>query len=456
MFSSNTYATRRDRLIALVKSGLILIPGNTDSPMNYRANIYRFRQDSTFLYFFGLDEPGLTGVIDADSGESMLFGEDPTMEDTIWIGSFEPLQQKAERCGISNTGSPEKLNEKVAQAVAEGRIIHILPPYRAEQQMQIAALIGSEPKASQVLINACVTLRSVKEACELAELEKAMEVAYLIHTTAMHMAKPGVYESEIAGTMEGLTLKYGAGISFPIILSKNGQILHNHHHHNLLAENDLVVVDAGFESYRHYATDNTRTIPVGGRFTQKQKEIYDIVLAANNAVLENAKPGVLFRDMHFLAATVITDGLKQLGLMKGNTAEAVASGAHALFFPHGLGHMLGLDVHDMENYGETFVGYNHEVKRSEQFGTAYLRMARRLEPGFVVTNEPGIYFIPALIDQWQAAGTNSDFINFDKLTDYRSFGGVRLEDTLEITSHGARVMGKRIPITVEEVEREMA
>jgi Xaa-Pro aminopeptidase len=458
MFSKETYQKRREQLKKSVKEGLVLLLGNVDVPMNYRGNTYRFRQDSSFLYFFGIDHQGMAGVLDVESGEEILFGDDVTLEDIIWMGPQPLVREKAERVGVGRSEPFSRLQEVLDQARKAGRTIHFLPPYRAETKILLDQMLGIPPaeqagKASAELIRGVVALRSVKEAQEVAELEKAMETAWLMHTTAMKMARPGVYEYQISGTMEGIASAGGGMHSFPIILTVHGETLHNHYHGHQLKQGDLLLVDAGCENAMHYATDNTRTMPVGGKFSQRQKEIYQIVLDAEVRAIEAVKPGVPFRDIHFLAAGIIGNGLKDLGLMKGDIGEAVARGAHALFMPHGLGHMMGLDVHDMEDLGENYVGYDEEFKRSDIFGTAFLRLGRRLQEGFVLTVEPGIYFIPALVDQWEKEGKFTEFINYGKVREYLGFGGVRLEDDILVTGTGQRLIGRPIPKTIEELEQ---
>ena len=458
MFDKNTYIVRRKKLKEEIKSGLILILGNVDAPMNYADNTYRFRQDSSFLYFFGLDFQQLAGVIDADSGEEIVFGNDIDIEDIIWMGPQVSVLEKAAMAGIEKTAPFNQLFTLISEAIAKGRRIHFLPPYRAENKILLSGLLSIpipqlKAAASLELIKAVVGLRSVKEACEIAEIEKACAIGYQMHVTAMQMAQEGAWEQSIAGTIEGIALAGGGMASFPVILSQNGETLHNHDHSQQLKKGRLLLVDAGAETRLHYTSDFTRTFPVGGEFSRKQREIYDIVLAANEEATRLAAPGVTYLSVHLAAAEVIASGLKELGLMKGDVKEAVRNGAHALFFPHGVGHMMGLDAHDMEDLGQIYVGYDDEIRPSEQFGTAYLRLGRRLQPGFVVTNEPGIYFIPALIDKWKAEKINTDFINFDKLDGYRDFGGIRLEDNLLVTDTGVRLLGKRIPITPEEVEK---
>jgi Xaa-Pro aminopeptidase len=460
MFNSDTYITRRRYLKHNISGGLIVLLGNVDVPMNYTDNTYYFRQDSSFLYFFGLDFQRLAGVIDADSGEEMIFGDDVSIEDIIWMGSQVPLKVKAAAVGITKIDSYKNLQFIIEKAIQSGRKIHFLPPYRAENKLLLSDLLGissSKLKAysSLELIKAIVTLRSIKEEQEIAEIRKACAVGYQMHVTAMKMAKVGVKEQTIAGTIEGIANSGGGMVSFPVILSQNGETLHNHDHSQILQNGRLLLVDAGAEIGSHYASDFTRTVPVNGKFTQKQREIYEIVLAANNRGRELTMPGSTYLSVHLAAAEVIASGLKEIGLMKGDVKEAVRNGAHALFMPHGLGHMLGLDVHDMEDLGQIYVGYDDETRPVDQFGTANVRMGRKLQPGFVITNEPGIYFIPALIEKWKAEKINTDFINFDRLATYLDFGGIRLEDDILVTETGCEIIGDRIPITPDEIEALM-
>ncbi len=456
MFDKQIYSERRNTLRKNMGSGIILIPGNTESPMNYTDNAFHFRQDSTFLYLFGLDIPGLFGIIDLESGNDLLFGNDITMEEIIWMGTKPSIKELAASVGVSNTFSYNDLFTKVAQSIEKGITTHFLPPYRAENKILLQEITGIPVsqltvRVSQELVQCLVAMRAVKDQFEIQEIEKACETGYKMHVAAMKMAKPGINEHEIAGTIEGIALAYGAGTSFPTILTQNGQTLHNHDHSFLLEKGRLMIVDAGAESNLHYASDFTRTFPVGGRFTQKQLDIYNIVLKANNLATSLIKPGVTYLSIHLRIAEVIASGLKDLGLMKGDVSLAVEHGAHALFFPHGLGHMMGLDVHDMEDYGQINVGYDNEIRPVNQFGIASLRFGRRLQKDFVITNEPGIYFIPALIAKWEAERINHDFINFNKVNDYLDFGGIRLEDDILVTETGARILGKRIPVTPEEI-----
>ena len=460
MFSKEVYWQRRKLLKETVGDGLILIQGNEESAMNYRDNTYHYRQDSNFLYFFGIDKPGFYGTCDTESGVDTLFGTDLGIDDIIWMGEQPTVRELAGVVGVESTGTPDQLQAQLKEAVRAGRRVHILPSYRGDQVITLANLLGVgceevQGFVSGSLIDAVISLRAVKDQYEISEIEKALDVAYLMHTTAMKMGFPGNFERELAGAIEGIALSHGGAVAFPVILSMDGQTLHNHYHGNELVEGRMVVCDAGAETSMGYASDITRTFPVGGRFSQRQKDIYNIVLSANMQTIEASVPGTTYREVHLMAARVIAGGLKELGIMKGDVEEAVAAGAHALFFPHGLGHMMGLDVHDMEGLGEDRVGYDAEVKRSEQFGLAYLRMGRKLEPGFVMTNEPGCYFIPALVQQWKAAGKCKQFIDYSVVESYLDFGGVRIEDDVLVTESGPRILGKPIPKSAEDVEETM-
>ncbi len=457
MFEKKIYQNRRNKLKSKGLKGVALFLGNVDSPMNYLDNQFHFRQDSSFLYFFGLDFQGLAGAIDFDSGEEFIFGNDVDIADIIWMGPQVPVSENAAKVGISNTAPFSKLNNFVSGVLSKGRKLHILPPYRGENKILLGNLLGIKPDqieeyVSLELVKTVINLRSVKGPEEIEEIKKACATGYDMHVTAMRMAVPGTWEQKIAGTIEGIALAGGGMTSFPTILSQHGETLHNHNHSQILQKGKLMVCDAGAESLLHYASDFTRTTPVGGKFTQKQREIYEIVLAANNKATSLIKPGATYLSVHIAAAEVIASGLKELGLMKGDVKEAVKNGAHTMFLPHGLGHMMGLDVHDMEDLGQIYVGYDDEIRPVDQFGTAYLRMGRRLQPGFVITNEPGIYFIPALIDQWKNEKINSNFINFEKVDEYLDFGGIRLEDDILVTETGSEILGERVPINPEDVE----
>ena len=457
MFSAKVYSERRIRLRKELSSGLVLIPGNREVAFNYPANTYSFRQDSNFSYFFGLDHPDLAGVIDLDSGTDTIFGNDVDIDDIIWMGKQPTIKEQSLLAGVTNSAPLKDLDQAIKNAVAKGQKIHFAPPYRGETIIQLSDLLGIahsqvRSHASEELIRAIIKLRMVKEIVEIEEIEKMVNAAYLMHTTAMKMAMPGVVEREIAGVIEGIALSSGGPVSFPVILTINGQTLHNHYHGNVLKEGRMLVIDAGCESGLHYASDITRTVPVGGKFSDRQKGIYQVVLDANMGAIKAVKPGVPFRDIHLLAATGIVKGLKNLGIMKGDVEAAVNKGAHTLFFPHGLGHPLGLDVHDLEGLGETFVGYDEETIRSKEFGLAFLRFGRRLQEGFIMTIEPGIYFIPDLIDIWKAENKLAEFIDYDKVETYKDFGGIRIEDDVLITADGYRVLGNPIPKTIAEIE----
>jgi len=461
MFESSIYQKRRQALREKMSSGIILILGNNEAPANYPDNTYKFRQDSSFLYFFGHAHPGYAGIIDIDAGEEYFFGDNVTMDDIIWMGPQPSVKELAARVGVEKSFPFSQLRTMVGKAISQRRKIHFLPPYRYDNMLLLEELTGvrasmTRQHASVELIKAVVSLRSVKEACEIAEIDKACNIGYEMHTAAMRLCKPGVSEQYIAGVLDGIASSYGNMVSFATILTQNGQTLHNHDHSHILEAGRLMLTDAGAESTTNYCSDHTRTIPVGGKFTSRQRDVYSVVLACHDRALELARPGVTYQSVHLDVCKVLAQGLKDLGIMKGDVEEAVAAGAHALFMPHGLGHMMGIDVHDMEDLGQNYVGYDDEVRPSQQFGLASLRMGRRLEEGFVITDEPGCYFIPALIDKWRAEHLHTDFLNYDVIETFKDFGGIRLEDDILITPDGSRFTGeKRIPITLEEVEQFM-
>lgn len=462
MFDKKTYISRRKRLAESVSKGIILILGNSEASCNYRDNTYLFRQDSSFLYFFGLDKPDLAAVIDVESGEEIIFGNDVDIDDIIWMGPQPLISEQAASVGVVKSAPFAALATYLAEAQAKRRKIHFLPPYRNHNKILLHKMLGvgfdnMKDAASVELIKAVVALREIKEESEIAEIERACDLGYEMHMAAMKAMKLGMVEQELVGIMEGICTSGGIMPSFPIILSQNGETLHNHSHHQILTEGRLCVIDAGAEIDTHYASDFTRTLPCGGKFTQQQAEIYSLVAAANNYAIGVSRPGISYTDVHLGAVTVLVQGLIDLGLVNGNAEEAVAAGVAGLFMPHGLGHQMGLDVHDMEDLGENFVGYDDKYKRATQPGLASLRMGKMLEVGHVLTVEPGIYFIPALIEKWNKEGTCKGLINFSKLKPYYKFGGIRLEDDILITPKGCRLLGaKRLPITVEDVEREMA
>ncbi len=462
MFETSVYKNRRKKLMEKMSGGLVLILGNGEAPANYTDNTYKFRQDSSFSYFFGLNLPGFAGVLDVDAGKEYVFGNDVDIDDIIWMGPQPLVKDLAAKVGVETTFPFAELAVCLKEAISKGRRIHFLPPYRFRNVVLLEDLLGIHHSliknyASLELIKAVVSLRSVKEPCEIEEITKACNIGYEMHTAAMRHCKPGVKEQYIAGLIEGIAASYGSMVSFPVIMSQNGETLHNHDHSQILQQGRMMLTDAGAETVMNYCSDFTRTVPVGGKFTARQKDIYNIVLACNNEAIKLARPGVTYQYVHLEVCKVLAQGLKDLGLMKGDVNEAVAAGAHALFMPHGLGHMMGLDVHDMEDLGQINVGYDDEVRPIQQFGTSSLRMGRRLQEGFVITDEPGCYFIPALIDQWKQQGLHKDFLVFDKIEGFKDFGGIRLEDDILITKDGSRFLGdKRTPITVEEVEEIMS
>lgn len=461
LFSKSTYVERRNELKKLVGSGLIVLFGNNDSPANYPSNTYKFRQDSSFLYYFGLHRNGLVGVIDVDNDREYLVGDEIDIEDIVWYGSVTSVAEMAEMTGVARTAAMRELPAIVESAKAQGEEVHFLPPYRFDNQIQIMDLLGIHPSqqkaaASLKLIAAVVKMRTTKTEEEIAELERAAEIGYEMHTTAMRLCRPGITEQYIGGMVDGIANAYGCMVSFQTIATQHGEVMHGNPSPAKLEAGRLMLVDAGAETNENYCSDNTRTTPVSGVFTQKQKDIYNIVVECHDHVLEVAKPGVKWWDVHFAVCRIITERLQQLGLMKGDVEESLKAGAHAMFLPHGLGHSMGMDVHDMEGLGQVYVGFDKEVRPSTQFGTNALRFGRRLQKGFVVTDEPGIYFIPALIDDWKKNGTNAQFLNFDKIDEYRDFGGIRIEDDVLITDEGCRFIGsKRIPYHVENVEEFM-
>ena len=464
MFSKETYVNRRAELKKLVKSGIIILFGNNESPANFPANgYYPFRQDSSFLYYFGPKRDGLVGVIDVDNDKELLIGNDIDIDDIVWYGSVDSVHDMAEHAGVKESAPMKQLQVICDNAMQEKRTIHFLPPYRHDTMIQIFDLLGIHPSkqrkaASVELIKAVVKMRSTKEQQEIEEIERACAIGYKMHTTAMRVTKPGVTEKYVGGQVNGIANSYGAMVSFPTIFSQHGEIMHGNPSMAVLESGRLALCDCGGETMEHYCSDNTRTFPVNGKFTQRQLEIYSIVEDCHDLALKISKPGVKYFDVHMDVCRLMTDRLKELGLMMGDTEEAVRVGAHAMFLPHGLGHMMGMDVHDMEGLGQTYVGFDDETRPNlEQFGTNCLRMGRRLEEGFVVTDEPGIYFIPALIDEWRAKGLHKDFINYEKLETYKDFGGIRIEDDILITSDGCRFLGEeRIPYHPKDVEDFMS
>ncbi len=457
MFSATIYQQRRKQLKSQLKNGILLFLGNEESPMNYFDNTYPFRQDSTFLYYWGIDLPGFAAIIDLDENREIIFGDDFEVDDIVWMGPQPTVKALAEKAAVSEVQTSTDLENFIKKNLSADRKIHFLPPYRPQNILKLRRLLGITPEfvkshASLRFIKAVIAQRSKKSPEEIAEIEKALDITYEIHTQAIKLVKPGMFEYEVAGELQGIALKHNGRLSFPLIFSIHGETLHNVSQLNRMEEGRLIVDDCGGESAERYAGDITRTFPVAKKFTGRQKAIYEIVLKAQMTAIESIRPGIRYRDIHLQAAHVITDGLKDLGLMKGSSVDAVTQGAHALFFPHGLGHMMGLDVHDMENLGEDYVGYDETIQRSDQFGLAYLRLAKSLQPGYVLTVEPGIYFIPKLIELWKKEGRFYDFINYSKVEEFLDFGGVRIEDDVLVTEDGHRVLGKPIPKQIDEIE----
>ncbi|HEV3324851.1 MAG TPA: aminopeptidase P family protein [Puia sp.] len=457
MFDKSIYQARRKRLKQQLGKGLVLLLGNEDSSMNYKDNLYHFRQDSSFLYFFGLDRPGLAVLIDIDNDKETLFGNDLTLDDIVWTGPQPSLAQQAEPAGISDIRPSAALPAELVTARGAGRTVHFLPPYRPENILKLSGWLGFAPAAvkghaSVPLIKAVVEQRSIKSAEEVAQIDAAVDITAAMHLAAIRGARDGMTEAQLAGVLHGIAISAGGNLSFPTILTVNGQVLHNHYSNTVMKEGQIAICDSGAENGMHYAGDMTRTFPVGKKFTTLQREMYDIVLSAQEAAIAALRPGVLFRDVHSLASEKLVEGLKGVGVMKGDPKDAVAAGAHTMVFQCGLGHMMGLDVHDMEDLGEEYVGYTDELKKSKEFGWKSLRLARSLEPGFVVTIEPGLYFIPELMDRWGAEKKYADFIDYNKLAAFRHFGGIRIEEDLLVTADGSRLLGKPLGKTAAAVE----
>ena len=456
-FDGTTYAARRRRLAAAAGSGVALFVGNEESAMNYADNIYPFRQDSSFLYFFGLDRAGLAALVDLDAGTATLFGDDASLDDVVWMGPQTAVDEMAAWVAVERTAARSALAGAVSAALGAGRPVHWLPPYRASQAVELAALLGRDVEmvaagASQSLMRAIVAQRAIKSDEEIAEIDRAVAISAEMHLAVMREARPGMVERELAARVEAIAQARGGRLSFPTILTVHGETLHNHYRGNTLESGRLLLVDCGAEAPSHYAGDLSRTFPVDREFTGRQKEIYQVALAAHESAVARLAPGVPFREVHLCACREIAAGLGALGLMKGDPDEAVAAGAHAFFFQCGTGHMMGLDVHDMENLGEDLVGYDSSVERSRQFGLKSLRLARPLEPGFVLTVEPGIYFIPELFDRWGAEKRFAEFIDYARVEAYRDFGGLRSEEEFVVTDDGARRLGPDLPKAIDDVE----
>ena len=456
-FDKSVYIHRRSVLKKAVDSGIILLMGNDESPMNYRDNTFHFRQDSTFLYYFGLDVAGLAAIIDTESGDEIIFGTELTLDDIVWTGLLPSISELAHQVGVEKTQPYPTIEVLIKKALSMKRTVHFIPPYRADNAIKLAQWLDVPVQSlsthvSIPLVKAIVNQRSYKEEREIAEIDKAVLITTNMHLAAMQYARPGMKEYEVVAKVQEAAYTEGGSLSFPIILTVNGETLHNHYHSNTIRDGQMILCDAGAENDMHYAGDMTCTFPVGKKFTTKQKEIYEIVLHTHQTAVSLLKPGVLYRDIYIKACETLVEGLKSVNLMRGDAAEAVAAGAHAMFFQCGLGHMMGLDVHDMENLGEEYVGYTDTLKKSTQFGIKSLRLGRALETGFILTVEPGVYIIPTLIDQWKVEGKFKEFVNYDVLETYRDFSGIRIEEDFVITTQGSRLLGKALPKTISEVE----
>ncbi len=469
MFSKEVYARRRQTLVAKMadsaaegKRGIALFIGNTEAPAQYKDNCYKFRQDSTWLYFFGIDQPLYAAIIDLDNGNETIFANDVEIGDIIWMGPQPSVASVAASVGVEKSAPYTDLNAAVAKVLAEGRPVHFVKPSRYYNTMKIASLLGCGTdevagRFSLALTKAIISMRLVKEDCEIEAIDDACNLGYEMHTVARNSIVPGIIEQEIVGKMNGVTLSKGWGVSFPTILTQHGETLHNHLHDKIIEPGKLMVIDAGAESNVHYASDFTRTYPTSGKFTAKQREIYQIVCDCNEFAFSMTRPGISYREVHLKTMHLMLEELRALDIVRGDVQDMVEAGIAGLFMPHGLGHNMGLDVHDMEDYGENYVGYDDDQSRSPQLGLGSLRMARKLVPGNVITDEPGIYFIPALIEKWKSEKTDQGFVNYSKLESYYDFGGIRLEDDVLVTADGARRLGKeRLPISPDDVEAAMA
>ena len=469
MFSKDVYARRRQTLVAKMadsaaegKRGIALFIGYTEAPAQYKDNCYKFRQDSTWLYFFGIDQPLYAAIIDLDNGNETIFANDVEIGDIIWMGPQPSVASVAASVGVEKSAPYTDLNAAVAKVLAEGRPVHFVKPSRYYNTMKIASLLGCGTdevagRFSLALTKAIISMRLVKEDCEIEVIDDACNLGYEMHTVARNSIVPGIIEQEIVGKMDGVTLSKGWGVSFPTILTQHGETLHNHLHDKIIEPGKLMVIDAGAESNVHYASDFTRTYPTSGKFTAKQREIYQIVCDCNEFAFSMTRPGISYREVHLKTMHLMLEELRALDIVRGDVQDMVEAGIAGLFMPHGLGHNMGLDVHDMEDYGENYVGYDDDQSRSPQLGLGSLRMARKLVPGNVITDEPGIYFIPALIEKWKSEKTDQGFVNYSKLESYYDFGGIRLEDDVLVTADGARRLGKeRLPISPDDVEAAMA
>ncbi|MBQ3767255.1 MAG: aminopeptidase P N-terminal domain-containing protein [Bacteroidales bacterium] len=464
MFAKEIYARRRRVLMQKMRDagadGIILFVGNAEAPAQYKDNCYKWRQDSTWLYYFGLDDPMYAAILDIDADTETVYADDVEIGDIIWMGPQPSVASKAALAGVADSAPYAQVDKAVAAARKAGRNVHYIAPSRYFNKLRLMEMMECdriESGVSEVLTKAIISMRLIKEIEEISAIDHACNLGVKMHSVARDSIRLGIIEQEIVGKMEGVALAEGWGVSFPTILTQHGETLHNHLHDKVIEPGKLMVIDAGVESNEHYASDFTRTYPTSGKFTSRQRDVYQIVCDCNELAFSITRPGITYREVHLATARKMLEGLSALGLVHGDLDEMVAQGIAGLFQPHGLGHNMGLDVHDMEDLNENWVGYDPDQTRAKQLGLGSLRMARRLRPGHVITDEPGIYFIPALIEKWKEEGTGKDFVNFDKLASYYDFGGIRLEDDVLVTPDGARRLGaSRLPIQPDDVEKAMA
>ncbi|MCD8740832.1 Xaa-Pro aminopeptidase [Mucilaginibacter roseus] len=459
LFEKQVYTNRREVLKQRFgNDGILLFMGNEESSMNYKDNTFPFRQDSSFLYYFGLDVPALVATIDTETGEEVIYGNELTIDDIVWTGTLPTVSEMAGMVGISHTKPYNAVADYIQHAISKGLKVHILPPYRPENVIKLASWFGKNTAkvkslVSEKLIRTVVGQRVIKSPLEVAELEKAVNISIDMELAVIKNAKPGVKCYELVSHAHQVAIANNARLGYPAIITTQGQTLHTHYYGHELKDGDMVLSDIGAENAMHYGGDLTRTFPAGKKFTAKQAELYNTVLNSMDHAISMLKPGVRYRDIHFAACEKLAEGLVSVGIMKGDPAEALAAGAHTMFFQCGLGHMLGMDTHDMEDLGEQFVGYTDELKKETSiFGLKSLRLGRELQAGFVLTVEPGIYIIPELIDRWQAENKYAGFIDYNVLNTYRDFGGIRIEDNFLITETGNQLLGKYLPKTLHEIE----
>lgn len=457
MFEASVYINRRKELCNNLGTGFVLFLGHHNSPMNFSHNAYPFVQDTNFLYYIGVNMPSCACLIDVEKNKTIFYMNEKTVHDIIWIGKTKSVKFWGDNSGADETKSLSELSKDLYKKKG----IMFPPIFRADNKLQINELLGIalnkiEKKSSVSLINAIIKQRSVKSNEEISEIKSALKITNIIHQKSMTSTMPGKYEYEIVAEMEEIVKSNSLNFAYPIIFTKNGQILHNSVYHNKIEDGDLLLNDSGANSLLHYASDITRTFPANGKFTTQQKEIYLIVQEMQETILKHLKPGVSFLEMHKLSALIGIKRLNELGLLKGSYEEALEKGVYGLFYPHGLGHMLGLDVHDMESLGEDMVGYSEAIKREAEFGISFLRLGKNLEAGFCITIEPGIYFIPELYYQWANEKKHSHLINYEKFETYLNFGGIRIEDNIFINKSDSENLSAFIPKSISEIESLMS